>query len=72
MTFSGDLRGGINLPDVLQNIAANRLTGTLHIRWLRNERFIRFEMGSVTGFSLGVGKGLPFLDHLRDRGYVDE
>lgn len=72
MTFSGDVRGGISLTDVLQNIAANRVSGTLHVRWRQHERFVRVEGGAIVGLSIGVGKGLPILDHLRERGYVDE
>lgn len=70
MSFSGDLRG-IGLSDIFQNVSANRATGTLRIRGRRFERYVRFESGVVAGFSLGVGKGLPMLDHLRGRGYVD-
>lgn len=70
MTFSGDLRG-ISLADIFQNIAANRSTGTLRVQWRNTERFVRFQDGGVYGFSLGVRKGLPILDHLVQRGYVD-
>jgi tetratricopeptide (TPR) repeat protein len=70
MSFSGDLRG-IGLADVFQNVAANRLDGTLCIRWRREERYVRFEGGAVRGFSLGVGRGLPLADHLRARGHVE-
>lgn len=70
MSFSGDLRG-IGLSDIFQNVSANRATGTLRVRGRRSERYVRFEAGAVTGFSLGVGKGLPMIEHLRARGYVD-
>ena len=70
MTFSGDL-SGIGLPDVLQNLAGNRSTGTLHIRWDKGERFVRFVEGQVAGWSQGPGKELPLLDHVAERGYAD-
>src|SRR5262245_40187622 len=70
MTFSGDL-SGISLPDVFQNLAGNRSTGTLHIRWDKGERFVRFVDGQVAGVSHGQGKELPLLDHVAERGYAD-
>lgn len=70
MTFSGDLRG-ISLADIFQNIAGNMISGTLRVHWRNTERFVRFESGKVAGFSLGPSKGLPILDHLVKRGYVD-
>jgi tetratricopeptide (TPR) repeat protein len=71
MAFSGNLQG-ISLADVFQNIAANRVTGSLQVRWRETERYVRFEDGKVSGFSLGVGKGLPLIDHIRQRAYLDE
>ncbi|HZT56911.1 MAG TPA: DUF4388 domain-containing protein, partial [Burkholderiaceae bacterium] len=70
MTFSGDL-SGISLPDVFQNLAGNRSTGTLHVRWDKGERFVRITDGQIAGYSLGQGKELPLLDHVVERGYVD-
>ena len=52
MTFSGDLRE-INLSDVFQNIASNRATGTLCIRYRREERYVRFAAGVISGSSIG-------------------
>ncbi len=70
MGFSGNT-GGIGLTDVFQNVASNRSTGTLTVRARRFERFVRFEEGAITGVSLGVGRGLPLVHHLRERGWVD-
>lgn len=70
MTFSGDLQG-ISLADVFQSIAANRGSGTLHVRWRRCERFVGFVDGAVAGIGLGPRKPVPILDHLCDRGWVD-
>ena len=70
MTFSGDL-SGISIPDVFQNLAGNRSTGTLHVRWDKGERFVRFVEGQVAAFSYGQGKELPLLDHVAERGYAD-
>jgi tetratricopeptide (TPR) repeat protein len=69
MAFSGDLRN-ISLADVFQNLAGNRVTGTLQVQWKSNEHFVRFEKGLVTGYSTGFGKGLPFPEFLRQRGFV--
>ena len=70
MTFSGDLRG-ISLADIFQNIAGNRVAGTLRVQWRNTERFVRFEEGKIAGFSPGPSKGLSILDYLTKRGYVD-
>ena len=71
MAFSGNLQG-ISLADVFQNIAANQVTGSLQVRWRESERYVRFEGGKAAGFSLGVGKGLPLIEHIRQRAYLDE
>lgn len=71
MTFSGDLAAGISLPDVFQNLAGNRATGTLHVKWDKGERFLRMENGQLAGWSAGAGKELPLLDHAAERGHVD-
>ena len=71
MTFSGDLQN-FGLGDVFQNISANQVTGSLHVRGRNGERFVRFEKGEIAGFSLGVGKGLPLIEHIRQRGLLDE
>ena len=70
MTFSGDL-SGIGLADVFQNLAGNRATGTLHVRWDKGERFLRFAEGSVAGWSPGPGRELPLFDHVAERGHAD-
>ena len=67
MSFAGDLRG-IGLADVFQNVAANRITGTLCVRVRRDERHVRFEGGAVSGFSLGAGRGLCVVEHLCETG----
>ena len=69
MSFAGDLRG-IGLSDVFQNVAANRITGTLCVRARRDERFVRFEVGAVTGFSIGMGRGCAIVEHLVARRVV--
>lgn len=71
MTFSGDLAAGISLPDVFQNLAGNRASGTLHVKWDKGERFLRIEGGQIAGWSPGAGKDLPLLDHAVERGHVD-
>lgn len=71
MAFTGDLQG-MSLADVFQNIAGNRNTGTLHIQWPRGERYVRFVDGCVTGVSHGIGRGLPLLPFLLERGIVAE
>ncbi len=70
MTFSGDL-SQISLGDVFQNLAGNRATGTLHVRWDKGERHVRFTDGQVSGWSPGPGRELPLLDHVMERGYAD-
>ncbi len=70
MSFSGNLQS-IHLADVFQNIAANSVTGTLRVRWRKEERYVLLEGGKIAGFSMGVGKGLDILGHLVQRGYVD-
>ena len=70
MAFSGDLRN-ISLADVFQNVAGNRVTGTLQIKWRSNEHFVRFDQGLVTGYSTGFRKGLPFAEYVLQRGWVD-
>ncbi|MGE3171197.1 MAG: DUF4388 domain-containing protein [Planctomycetota bacterium] len=70
MTFSGDL-SGIGLADVFQNLAGNRATGTLHVRWDKGERFLRFVDGAFAAWSPGPGRELPLFDHVAERGYAD-
>ena len=70
MTFSGDLTG-IGLGDVFQNLSANRATGTLHVRWEKGERHVRFEEGQIAGWAAGPGRELPLFDHVVERGYAD-
>lgn len=69
MAFTGDLQG-MSLADVFQNIAGNRNTGVLHIQWPRGERYVRFTEGRVSGLSHGIGRGLPLLPYLLERGTV--
>src|SRR5688572_4742414 len=69
MTFSGDLKG-IGLPDVLQNVQSNRLSGTLHVESRAGVRFIELKDGGIVGLSLGANKGLPLGEHLLQRAYV--
>lgn len=71
MTFSGDL-SGISLPDVFQNLAGNRSTGTLHVKWDKGERYVRFAEGKIAGYAPGAGKELPLLDHAVERGHADD
>ncbi len=70
MTFSGDL-SGIGLADVFQNLAGNRASGTLHVRWDKGERFLRFVDGGFGAWSPGTGRELPLFDHVAERGYAD-
>lgn len=70
MTFSGDL-SGIGLGDVFQNLAGNRATGTLHVRWDKGERHVRVKDGQVAGWAPGPGRELPLFDHVVERGYAD-
>lgn len=70
MTFSGDL-SQIGLGDVFQNLSGNRATGTLHVRWDKGERHVRFQDGQVSGWAPGPGRELPLLDHVMERGYAD-
>lgn len=70
MTFSGDL-SGIGLADVFQNLAGNRASGTLHVRWDKGERFLRFADGTIAGWSPGPGRELPLFDHVVERGHAD-
>ncbi len=70
MTFSGDL-SGIGIADVFQNLAGNRATGTLHVRWDRGERHLRIEGGQVAAWAPGPGRELPLFDHVAERGYAD-
>src|SRR5690606_16878148 len=70
MSFSGDLRG-IGLADVFQNLAGNRASGTLCVQSRGSERYVRFEEGAITGVSAGVGKGLPLIEWLIERGLLD-
>ncbi|MEZ5963473.1 MAG: DUF4388 domain-containing protein [Planctomycetota bacterium] len=69
MSFSGDLKG-IGLPDVLQNLQANRLTGTLRVEGRPGARYVEITQGAITGFSLGPNKGLPLNEHLVHRRFV--
>lgn len=69
MTFSGDLKG-IGLPDVLQNVQANRLSGTLHVEGRCAARFVEITEGAISGVSLGPNKGLPLSEHLVQRAFV--
>lgn len=55
MSFRGQI-GNIGLADIFQNIAANRLTGTLRIFSEKEERFIYFGAGEITLFSPGSKK----------------
>ncbi len=71
MTFSGDLKE-IQLADVFQNIHTNRLTGTLLVRARKGDRYVYFREGLVAGFSLGLNKGLPVVEHLAQRQYVEK
>ena len=52
MGFKGDLRN-IGLSDVFQNIASNRLGGTLRIYDEKDERYIFFTLGEVAMASRG-------------------
>ncbi|MEC7585157.1 MAG: DUF4388 domain-containing protein [Planctomycetota bacterium] len=70
MVFSGDL-SGISLPDVFQNLAGNRATGTLHVRWDKGERFVQFSEGGVTAWAPGPDHTIALLDHVAERGYTD-
>lgn len=70
MTFSGDL-SGIGLGDVFQNLAGNRATGTLHVRWDKGERHVRIVEGQIAGWAPGPGRELPLFDHVVERGYAD-
>ena len=70
MVFSGDL-SGISLPDVFQNLAGNRATGTLHVRWDKGERFVQFFEGTVTAWAPGPDHPVALLDHVAERGYTD-
>lgn len=56
MGFKGDLRN-IGLSDVFQNIASNRLQGTLRIYDEKEQRFIYFHHGEVVMASRGKRKG---------------
>ena len=67
MTFSGDL-SGIGLGDVFQNLAGNRATGTLHVRWDKGERHVRVVEGQIAGWAPGPGRELPLFDHVVERG----
>jgi len=69
MTFSGDLKG-IGLPDVLQNLQANRLTGTLRVEGRTATRYVQVTEGVITGVSFGPNKGLPLAAHLVHRRFV--
>jgi hypothetical protein len=69
MTFSGDLKG-IGLPDVLQNVQANRLSGTLHVESRAGSRYVELTEGAITALSLGSNRGLPVGPHLVHRGLV--
>ncbi|MBI2922318.1 MAG: tetratricopeptide repeat protein [Planctomycetes bacterium] len=57
MAFQGEV-GAIGLADVLGNIAANSLAGTLHVTSDRGEAWLSFDAGAVKGFSRGRGKAL--------------
>ncbi|RME82262.1 MAG: DUF4388 domain-containing protein, partial [Planctomycetota bacterium] len=52
MAFRGDLTN-ISLADIFQNIAANRLTGTLRLYNDQQERYIYFGEGEITLYSPG-------------------
>ncbi|GAB4140114.1 MAG: hypothetical protein Fur0037_06520 [Planctomycetota bacterium] len=71
MAFKGNLEG-MSLADVFQNIAGNRNSGTLHVQWPRGERYVRFSEGRITGISHGIGKGLPLLPYLIERGFLTQ
>ncbi len=69
MTFSGDLKG-IGLPDVLQNVQTNRLSGTLHVESRTGSRYVELKDGAIVGLSFGANRGLPLSEHLVHRGLL--
>jgi tetratricopeptide (TPR) repeat protein len=71
MAFQGDL-GNINLASVFQNLAQNRVTGTLIVRRGKEERYIYFREGQITMFSEGAGEEAPLPGLLVRLGVVEK
>jgi tetratricopeptide (TPR) repeat protein len=71
MAFQGEV-GAIGIADVLGNIAANSLAGTLHVTSERGEAWLAFDGGMIKGYSRGLGKALSGEEVLRLRSSVKE
>jgi len=71
MSLQGEL-GNINLASVFQNLAQNRVTGTLRIRRPGDERHIYFRDGLISMFSEGEDSQAPLAEMLVKLGVVEE
>jgi tetratricopeptide (TPR) repeat protein len=57
MAFQGEV-GAIGLADVFGNIAANSLQGFLHVTSEKEQAWLAFDGGQLSGFSRGTGKAV--------------
>jgi len=71
MGFRGNLRS-ISLADILQNLALNQQTGTLHVAAYDRAKNLYFRGGQITGLSEERRKGLLLGEVLVGRGMASE